>query len=104
MQGRAGLGWANVDLACLAATPTGTARPEALGGLHLEHQRVHASTAARLGERASSKTPPGEWRCRLCDFSACGRDEGGCPVANLSELAVERQLDGSKAAKTQTCN
>ena len=65
---------------------------------------LHALTAARLGERASSKTPPGGWLCRLCDFSACGRDEGTCPVANLSELAVERQLEGSKTATTQTCN
>ena len=53
---------------------------------------LHALTAARLGERASSKTPPGGWLCRLCDFSACARDEGACPVANFSELVVERQL------------
>lgn len=22
------------------------------------------------------------WLCRMCDLRACGRDEGGCPVAN----------------------
>ncbi len=33
------------------------------------------------------------------DFSACGRDEGVCPIANPTELAVERQREGSKAAK-----
>jgi DNA-binding MarR family transcriptional regulator len=27
------------------------------------------------------------WMCRLCDMSACGRDEGRCPVANA---ALER--------------
>ncbi len=61
-------------------------------------------TAARLGERASSKTPPGGWLCRLCDFSACGRDEGACPVASYRELAVEPPLDRSRTAMTQTCN
>ena len=35
---------------------------------------------------------------------ACGRDEGACPVANLSVLAVERRLDGTKTAKMQACN
>jgi DNA-binding MarR family transcriptional regulator len=24
------------------------------------------------------------WMCRLCDMSACGRDEGRCPVANAA--------------------
>jgi DNA-binding MarR family transcriptional regulator len=59
-------------------------------------------TAARLGDRAHSKAPAGGWLCRLCDFSACGRNEGACPVANLSRLAVERQGDGATSAATQT--
>jgi MarR family transcriptional regulator, negative regulator of the multidrug operon emrRAB len=62
----------------------------------LPERLLHALTAARLGERASSKTPPGGWLCSLCDFSACGRDKGACPVTNLSELAVERQLEGPR--------
>jgi DNA-binding MarR family transcriptional regulator len=24
------------------------------------------------------------WTCRLCDTTACGRDSGGCPVANAA--------------------
>lgn len=65
---------------------------------------LHALTAARLDERARSKTPPGGWLCRLCDFSACGRDEGACPVANLAELAVERQREVAKTAEAPPCN
>ncbi len=42
-------------------------------------------TAARLAEREEAKTPVGGWLCRLCDFSACGRDVGECPVANASQ-------------------
>lgn len=61
---------------------------------------LHALTAARLDERAHSKTPPGGWLCRLCDFSACGRDQGACPVASFSRLAVERQPDRSNTAET----
>jgi DNA-binding MarR family transcriptional regulator len=32
------------------------------------------------------------WMCRLCDMSACGREEGRCPVANA---ARERWTDVS---------
>lgn len=31
------------------------------------------------------------WMCRLCDVTACGREEGRCPVANA---ARERYSDG----------
>jgi DNA-binding MarR family transcriptional regulator len=47
-------------------------------------------TAARLGERSGSAPPPGGWLCRLCDFSACGRDVGDCPVASLAEQTADR--------------
>lgn len=66
----------------------------------LEHL-LQTLTAARLSERASSKTPPGGWLCRLCDFSACGREEGACPVANLSMQAVEHRLEEPKTATAQ---
>jgi DNA-binding MarR family transcriptional regulator len=32
------------------------------------------------------------WMCRLCDTTACGRETGGCPVANA---ARERYATGS---------
>jgi MarR family transcriptional repressor of emrRAB len=40
-------------------------------------------TRARAEERsAHSHDRPQPWLCRLCDFSACGRSEGNCPVNN----------------------
>ncbi len=40
-------------------------------------------TLARAKER-SAHTPSRHqpWLCRLCDFAACGRNEGNCPVNN----------------------
>jgi len=42
-------------------------------------------TAARLAEREGARTPAGGWLCRLCDFSACRRKMGACPVANAAQ-------------------
>ncbi|MEV4620808.1 MarR family transcriptional regulator [Asanoa sp. NPDC049573] len=40
-------------------------------------------TRARVEERsADSHDRPQPWLCRLCDFAACGRSEGNCPVNN----------------------
>ena len=40
-------------------------------------------TLARAEERsARSHDRPQPWLCRLCDFAACGRSEGNCPVNN----------------------
>ena len=40
-------------------------------------------TLARAEERsAHSHDRPQPWLCRLCDFAACGRSEGHCPVNN----------------------
>jgi MarR family transcriptional repressor of emrRAB len=42
-------------------------------------------TRARAEERAASTSGrPGPWLCRLCDFAACGRSEGDCPVNNTA--------------------
>jgi MarR family transcriptional repressor of emrRAB len=46
-------------------------------------------TAVRLAERERAKTPAGGWLCRLCDFSACRRDVGECPVANVAQTTSE---------------
>lgn len=45
-------------------------------------------TASRLDERASSRGGSRAWLCRLCDFSACQREEGACPVANRARPAT----------------
>ena len=40
-------------------------------------------TLARAEERsARPHDRPQPWLCRLCDFAACGRSEGNCPVNN----------------------
>ncbi|MFI2474640.1 MarR family winged helix-turn-helix transcriptional regulator [Nocardia xishanensis] len=41
-------------------------------------------TLARAEERAArTDDRPQPWLCRLCDFAACGRSEGNCPVNNV---------------------
>lgn len=45
---------------------------------------LHELTAARLAERERGASPVGGWLCRLCDFSACRRAEGACPVASTA--------------------
>jgi len=40
-------------------------------------------THARAAEQSSgTQDRPLPWLCRLCDFDACGRSEGTCPVNN----------------------
>jgi MarR family transcriptional repressor of emrRAB len=49
-------------------------------------------TLARLEERsARTDDRPAPWLCRLCDFAACGRSEGNCPVNN----AVKASMPGN---------
>jgi len=64
-----------------------------LAGLSLDDREILTAllerllqqlTAQRLAEREEAKTPAGGWLCRLCDFSACRRDVGECPVANAA--------------------
>ena len=43
-----------------------------------------AVTTERLAVRAGGAEIPGGWLCRMCDFDACGRDAGRCPVANTA--------------------
>ncbi|MRH88841.1 MarR family transcriptional regulator [Nocardia sp. SYP-A9097] len=42
-------------------------------------------TLARAEQRsAPGNDRPQPWLCRLCDFAACGRSEGDCPVNNVA--------------------
>lgn len=48
-------------------------------------------TLARAGERsARTSDRPQPWLCRLCDFAACGRSEGNCPVNNVVTASNRR--------------
>lgn len=45
-----------------------------------------AVTLARAEERSARTNDndrPQPWLCRLCDFAACGRSEGNCPVDHV---------------------
>jgi DNA-binding MarR family transcriptional regulator len=54
-------------------------------------------TLARAEQRAArTHDRPQAWLCRLCDFAACGRSEGNCPVDNAvttaTRASASRQL------------
>lgn len=49
-------------------------------------------TLARAEERsARTNDRPQPWVCRLCDFTACGRSEGNCPVDNVVTTSSNRR-------------
>jgi DNA-binding MarR family transcriptional regulator len=53
------------------------------------HEKVlGAMTADRVAARLRGVEPAGGWMCRLCDFEACGRPRGACPVAGAAAAAV----------------
>ncbi len=48
-------------------------------------------TVARVEERSARPNDrPQPWLCRLCDFAACGRSEGNCPVNNVVTTSNRR--------------
>jgi hypothetical protein len=80
-----------------AANKVVAARADAIGGALVElsdderasltrisEQLLSAVTTERLAIRESSQEPGGGWLCRLCDFVACGRDQGLCPAATTA--------------------
>lgn len=68
-----------------AALLTGLSSDEQESLTPLLERLLQQLVAARLAERAGANTPAGGWLCRLCDFSACRRDAGDCPVANAAQ-------------------
>ena len=48
-------------------------------------------TLARAEERSARPHEPTQpWLCRLCDFAACGRSKGNCPVNNAVTTSNQR--------------
>jgi DNA-binding MarR family transcriptional regulator len=45
---------------------------------------VSAITRQRLEQRPAGFPPAGGALCRMCDFTACGRDKGACPAAETA--------------------
>ena len=47
-------------------------------------------TLSRIDERSAQNYARSQpWLCRLCDFAACGRSEGDCPVHNAVTTSGE---------------
>jgi MarR family transcriptional regulator, negative regulator of the multidrug operon emrRAB len=46
-------------------------------------------TMVRQKERAKNPVDAPAWLCRLCDFEACEREAGKCPVAQVSGSTVQ---------------
>lgn len=74
------------DSGRMAAEKVATARAEtverSLGILEPDERKVLESL---MGEMLAGMVRPSgatRWMCRLCDTTACGRDQGLCPVAN----------------------
>jgi DNA-binding MarR family transcriptional regulator len=66
-------------------------KPEELDALTpLLERLIQELTRSRLSERGSGRVPTGGWLCRLCDFAACRRYEGGCPVGQVGQPLRER--------------
>lgn len=66
----------------------------ALAGLSAEDLRtldtltgkiLRTVTEERLADRGRGRPPSGGWLCRLCDFAACGREDGACPTATTAQ-------------------
>jgi MarR family transcriptional repressor of emrRAB len=51
-----------------------------------------AIAGQRLSDRARDRMPPGGWLCRLCDFDACGRARGDCPVATAASRLRDSRI------------
>lgn len=55
-------------------------------------------TLARAEERSARPDDrPQPWLCRLCDFAACGRSEGNCPVNNADTTSDRSEHDAASS-------
>ena len=68
---------------------SGTERATLAG---LSERLISAVTKHRLEQRRAGFTPPGGALCRMCDFAACGRDKGICPVAQVAGAQAGHRL------------
>ncbi|MET9489915.1 MarR family transcriptional regulator [Nocardia sp. NPDC006630] len=48
---------------------------------------VTLARAEQRSARTGNRSQP--WLCRLCDFAACGRSEGNCPVSNAVSAGAD---------------
>ena len=71
-----------------AAARVSAARAEvlenALSGLGATERRALDHVISRVLVGLIRGPGATRWMCRMCDTTACGREEGGCPVANAA--------------------
>jgi DNA-binding MarR family transcriptional regulator len=71
-----------------AAARVSAARAEvlenALSGLGAAERRALDDVISRVLVGLIRGPGATRWMCRMCDTTACGREEGGCPVANAA--------------------
>ena len=67
---------------------------KALSGLAPGERRVLDEVVSRVLVGQIRGPGATRWMCRLCDTTACGREEGRCPVANAAQ---ERFGSGGRA-------
>ncbi len=58
----------------------------------LMEKLLGATTRERLADRAAGHVAENGYTCRMCDFSACGRERGLCPVANAENGRPRHQV------------
>lgn len=61
-----------------------------------------AVTRDRLSRRATGEEPTGGALCRWCDFGACGRPDGDCPVATTTAAVGTVRPSGQRAQPPPT--
>src|SRR5262249_44822813 len=73
----------------------GAVLERALGDLSANQRRtLHALLGKVMGGLVREKDG-GAWTCRLCDLTACGRNEGRCPTANAAAAKYGVPAPGS---------
>jgi DNA-binding MarR family transcriptional regulator len=65
----------------------------------LSERLVTAITKQRLEQRAAGVMPAGGALCRMCDFTACGRNNGTCPAAAAAAVAGVPVAKGARPAR-----
>ncbi len=65
-----------------------TARLDAIdaltAGLSATEKRTLVELAGRILANVVATKDGGAWTCRMCSVSACGRERGLCPTANVA--------------------
>ncbi len=73
------------DVARRVTDARATVLHEALGGLSAHERQQFGELAGRVLATMIRPSGATRWTCRLCDLTACGRQEGHCPVATAAD-------------------